>query len=115
MDTKWSYLNVRRVFNYVERSLKKGASGSSSSRTARARVANVARNISAFLRGLWMAGGLAGNTPEQAFYVLCDETNNPKNTVREGKLFVEVGIAPLYPAEFVLITIKPWEGGITGE
>jgi len=71
----------------------------------------VKRNITSFLRGLWMDGALVGATPEQAFYVVCDESNNPASSVDEGKLIVEIGIAPVKPAEFVIFRISQWQGG----
>ena len=52
-----------------------------------------------------------GATPEQAFYVLCDESNNPPSSVDEGRLIVEVGIRPVKPAEFVIFRISQWQGG----
>jgi phage tail sheath protein FI len=58
-----------------------------------------------------MQGALVGATPEQAFYVVCDESNNPRSSVDEGKLIVEVGIAPVKPAEFVIFRISQWQGG----
>jgi phage tail sheath protein FI len=73
--------------------------------------ARVRRTVAAFLRGLWMQGALVGATPEQAFYILCDESNNPPSSVDEGKLIVDVGIAPVKPAEFVIFRISQWQGG----
>jgi phage tail sheath protein FI len=58
-----------------------------------------------------MQGALVGATPEQAFYVICDESNNPASSVDEGKLIVEIGIAPVKPAEFVIFRISQWQGG----
>ena len=58
-----------------------------------------------------MQGALVGTTPEQAFYVLCDETNNPPSSVDEGKLIVEIGVCPSKPAEFVIFRISQWQGG----
>ena len=69
------------------------------------------RTIYAFLIGLWRDGALAGATPDQAFYVKCDEETNPPESVDEGKLIVEVGIAPVKPAEFVIFRISQWQGG----
>jgi uncharacterized protein len=71
----------------------------------------VKRTISAFLIGLWRQGALFGATPEQAFYVKCDEETNPPESVDEGKLVVEVGVAPVKPAEFVIFRISQWQGG----
>ena len=58
-----------------------------------------------------MQGALVGATPDQAYYVVCDESNNPRSSVLEGKLIVEVGIAPVTPAEFVIFRISQWDGG----
>jgi phage tail sheath protein FI len=71
----------------------------------------VKRNISAFLRNLWMQGALEGATAEQAFYVRCDDTINPRSSVAEGRLIVEIGIKPVIPAEFVVFRISQWQGG----
>ncbi|MFD1046038.1 undecaprenyl-diphosphate phosphatase [Kibdelosporangium lantanae] len=67
--------------------------------------------IKSSLRNLWMQGALVGNTPEEAFYILCDETNNPASSVDEGKLIVDIGIAPVKPAEFVIFRLSQWQGG----
>jgi phage tail sheath protein FI len=65
----------------------------------------VKRTLNAFLRGLWKDGALFGLTAEEAFYVKCDEETNPPESIDEGKLVVEVGIAPVKPAEFVIFRI----------
>lgn len=57
------------------------------------------------------AGALVGATPEQAFYVICDESNNPPSSVAEGKLIVDIGVAPSRPAEFVVFRISQWQSG----
>ena len=66
----------------------------------------VKRTVGAFLRGLWRDGALFGATPDQAFFVKCDAENNPPESIDEGKLIVEVGIAPVKPAEFVIFRIS---------
>jgi phage tail sheath protein FI len=73
----------------------------------------VKRTITAFLVGLWRQGALTGATPAQAFYVKCDAETNPPESVDEGKLVVEVGIAPVKPAEFVIFRISQWQNGAT--
>jgi phage tail sheath protein FI len=65
----------------------------------------VKRTLNAFLRGLWTEGALVGTTPDQAFYVKCDADTNPPESVDAGKLIVEVGLAPVKPAEFVIFRI----------
>jgi phage tail sheath protein FI len=61
--------------------------------------------VNAFLRGLWRDGALFGATAEQAFYVKCDEETNPPESIDMGKVVVEIGIAPVKPAEFVIFRI----------
>lgn len=110
-DSSWRYINVRRLFNYVEESIRRGTQWAVFEPNDRDLWQRVKRNITAFLRGLWMQGALVGATPEQAFYVLCDETNNPPSSVEEGKLIVEIGVCPSRPAEFVIFRISQWQGG----
>jgi hypothetical protein len=110
-DPSWKYINVRRLFNFVEESIRRGTQWAVFEPNDVDLWQRVKRNISAFLRGLWMQGALVGATPDQAFYVVCDESNNPRSSVVEGKLIVEIGIAPVTPAEFVIFRISQWDGG----
>jgi phage tail sheath protein FI len=110
-DPSWKYINVRRLFNFVEESIRRGTQWAVFEPNDIDLWQRVKRNIGAFLRGLWMQGALVGATPEQAYYVVCDESNNPRSSVLEGKLIVEVGIAPVTPAEFVIFRISQWDGG----
>ena len=110
-DPSWRYINVRRLFNFIEESIQRGTQWAVFEPNDFDLWQRVKRNITSFLRGLWMQGALVGATPEQAFYVLCDATNNPASSVDEGKLIVEVGIAPVKPAEFVIFRISQWQGG----
>ncbi len=110
-DPSWRYINVRRLFNFVEESIQRGTQWAVFEPNDYDLWQRVKRNITSFLRGLWMQGALVGATPEQAFYVLCDESNNPASSVDEGKLIVEIGIAPVKPAEFVIFRISQWQGG----
>jgi phage tail sheath protein FI len=73
----------------------------------------VKRNINAFFIGLWRQGAVAGNRPEEAFFVVCDESNNPQSSRDDGLLIVDVGVAPVKPAEFVVFQISQWQGGST--
>jgi phage tail sheath protein FI len=68
--------------------------------------AGVSRTVEAFLRGLWMSGALFGTSADEAFYVKCDEETNPPESIDQGKLVVEVGIAPVKPAEFVVFRVS---------
>jgi uncharacterized protein len=72
--------------------------------------AQVHRTISAFLFSVWRSGALFGETADQAFYVKCDEETNPPELRDVGQLVVEIGIAPVKPAEFVIFRISQFSG-----
>src|SRR6266508_2735648 len=110
-DQSWRYINVRRLFIFIEESIRRGTQWVVFEPNDSDLWARVRRTVSSFLTGLWMQGALVGATPEQAFFILCDETNNPTSSVDEGKLVVDVGIAPVKPAEFVIFRISQWQGG----
>src|SRR3989440_1992652 len=110
-DQSWRYINVRRLFIFIEESIRQGTQWGVFEPNDADLWARVRRTVSSFLRGLWMQGALVGATPDQAFFILCDETNNPPGSVDEGKLVVDVGVAPVKPAEFVIFRISQWQGG----
>jgi phage tail sheath protein FI len=104
-DTDWSYINVRRLFNMAEKTIMDGTQFAVFEPNDTALWEGVKRTLNAFLRGLWTDGALVGATPDQAFYVKCDAETNPPESVDAGKLIVEVGLAPVKPAEFVVFRI----------
>ena len=69
--------------------------------------------LSKFLAEFWAAGGLKGRNATEAFYVLCDGTNNTANSIENGEVRVEVGVALQTPAEFVVIEVSQFTGGAT--
>jgi len=71
----------------------------------------VTRDISAFLLRLWRQGALFGQTPEEAFYVKCDEETNPPEVIDAGQVVIEVGMCPVKPAEFVIFRIGQMPAG----
>jgi phage tail sheath protein FI len=75
----------------------------------------IRRTVNAFLLGLWREGALFGATPEEAFYVKCDAETNPPDQVGRGFVVIEVGIAPVRPAEFVVFKINQLTGGDVSE
>jgi phage tail sheath protein FI len=105
-DSDWRYINVRRLFNMVESTILEGTQWAVFEPNDMALWEGVQRTLNGFLRGLWSAGALFGTTAEQAFYVKCDAETNPPESIDEGKLVVEVGIAPVKPAEFVIFRIS---------
>ena len=67
------------------------------------------RTISSFLTGLWRDGALFGESVDQAFFVKCDAENNPPDSIDQGKVIMEIGIAPVKPAEFVIFRISQFK------
>ncbi len=106
----WRYINVRRLFIMVEASLDQGLQWVVFEPNDYTLWAKVRRDVTAFLRNVWRSGALFGVTPEQAFYVKCDEELNPVEVRDLGQLIIEVGLAPVKPAEFVIVRISQWAG-----
>lgn len=109
-DPSWRYINVRRLFNFVEASIERGTQWVVFEPNDQDLWARVRRDVSAFLRQVWRSGALFGATPDQAFYVKCDEELNPPEVRDVGQLIIEVGLAPVKPAEFVIFRISQWAG-----
>ncbi len=109
-DPSWKYINVRRLFNFVEASIERGTQWVVFEPNDQDLWSRVRRDVSAFLRQVWRSGALFGSTPDQAFYVKCDEELNPLEVRDVGQLIIEVGMAPVKPAEFVIFRISQWAG-----
>ncbi len=109
-DGSWRYINVRRLFSQVGQSLDTGLQWVVFEPNDHTLWAKVRRDITAFLRVIWRSGALFGVTPEQAFYVKCDAELNPPEIRDLGQLIIEVGMAPVKPAEFVILRLSQWAG-----
>jgi len=110
-DPQWTYLSVRRLFIYVEQSLKNSLQWVVFESNDHALWSAVTRDIVVFLTTLWQGGGLFGATASEAFFVTCDASNNPPETRMSGLLYIDIGLAPAYPAEFVVIRITQKTAG----
>jgi phage tail sheath protein FI len=110
-NPSWRYINVRRLFNYVEKSIENGTQWVVFEPNDRRLWARVRRDAVAFLKTVWRDGALFGSTPEEAFYVKCDDELNPPESRDLGRLVVEIGMAPVKPAEFVIFRISQWAAG----
>ncbi len=106
----WRYINVRRLFIMVEASMEIGLAWVVFEPNDYTLWAKVTRDVTSFLKVVWRGGALFGLTPEQAFYVKCDEELNPLEIRDLGQLIIEVGLAPVKPAEFVIFRISQWAG-----
>ena len=110
-DASWRYVNVRRLFNMVEQAIEQGTQWVVFEPNTPALWKRVKRDISAFLLRVWRSGALFGATPEEAFYVKCDEETNPPEVVDAGQLIIEIGMCPVKPAEFVVFRIGQMPAG----
>jgi phage tail sheath protein FI len=110
-DPEWRYLNVRRLFLFLEESIQKSTTWVVFEPNDRTLWKSLVRNVSAFLKLQWMQGALVGATEDQAFYVKCDEETNPQESIDLGRVITEIGVAPSKPAEFVIFRISQFAGG----
>ena len=101
----WKYLNVRRLFIYVEESIKANTNWVVFEPNSTALWSRVTRTIEAFLATCWRDGALAGSTPSEAFFVECGPTTMTQDDIDNGRLICQIGIAPVKPAEFVIFRI----------
>lgn len=104
-DAEWRYINVRRLFLVIEQSIKEGTQWCVFEPNDYILWKNIVRNVRAYLLTVWRSGALVGQTPEEAFYIKCDAETNPPELVDLGQVNIEVGIAPVKPAEFVIFKI----------
>jgi phage tail sheath protein FI len=110
-DPAWRYLNVRRLFNYLEESILLGTQWVVFEPNDDALWARVRRTVGSFLVNEWRKGALFGLTPDEAFYVRCDRETNPAEAIDAGQVTCEIGIAPVKPAEFVVFRLAQISGG----
>lgn len=110
-DKNWMYVNIRRLFLFLEESIQEGIRWAVFEPHNPALWAKLKRTITAFLVQQWRDGALFGNTPEEAFYVRIDETLNPDSQRALGRLYIEIGVRPSFPAEFIIVRIGIWQGG----
>ncbi|MGY2896271.1 phage tail sheath family protein [Deinococcus sp. UYEF24] len=110
-DARWRYVSVRRLFNFVEKSVERGTQWAVFEPNDDELWSRLRRDISAFLTIVWRSGALFGKTAGEAFYVKCDAELNPVEVRDLGMVYVEIGIAPVKPAEFVVLRFGQYTGG----
>jgi hypothetical protein len=108
-DARWRYINVRRLFSNIEESILQGTNWIVFEPNDDTLWRQIKRDINAFLSVVWRSGALFGKTPEEAYYVKCDEETNPKELRDLGYCVIEVGLAPVKPAEFVVFKVSQKE------
>lgn len=107
-DPEWKYVNLRRYFAYLERSIDRGTQWAVFEPNGETLWANVRRTVEDFLFAEWQAGALVGDRPERAYFVKCDRSTMSQNDIDNGRLVCLIGVAPVHPAEFVIFRIGQW-------
>ncbi|WP_117212440.1 phage tail sheath family protein [Allorhizocola rhizosphaerae] len=108
--SEWRYLNVRRLFNMLKESIGDGTRWIVFEPNDNLLWKSIRRDVSAFLTRVWRDGALQGRTPQEAFFVKCDEETNPAEVRDAGQVVTLIGVAPVKPAEFVIFKISQSSG-----
>ena len=107
-DPEWKYVNIRRYLIYLEQSIDNGTQWAVFEPNGEPLWDAVRRSVSDFLFNEWKNGALQGSTPDHAFFVRCDRTTMTQDDIDNGRLIVEVGVAALRPAEYIIFRIGQW-------
>lgn len=105
-DQQWKYVNVRRLFLFLEESIDEGTQWVVFEPNDEALWALVRQTVSNFLTTVWRTGALAGTTADEAFFVTCDRSTMTDDDIANGRLICVIGVAPVFPAEFVIFRIQ---------
>ena len=112
-DPAWKYINVRRLFNYLEKSIQVNTDWIVFEPNDRDLWAKISRTIAGFLVMEWRKGALFGSTPDEAFFVKCDDETNPAEAIDLGQVMCQIGVAPVKPAEFVIFQLQQLPSGVS--
>jgi phage tail sheath protein FI len=107
-DAEWKYVSVRRYFIYLEQSIVEGLQWVVFEPNDEPLWSAVRQTITNFLSKNWLRGALLGSKPEEAFFVICDRTTMTQDDIDNGRLIAVIAVAPVKPAEFVIIRIGLW-------
>lgn len=105
-DPSWKYVNVRRLFIFIEESIKANTNWAVFEPNDEVLWVRVKRTIDVFLTGLWRGGSLAGSAPSEAFFVNIGRDTMSQDDIENGRLICVIGVAPVKPAEFVIFRIS---------
>jgi uncharacterized protein len=107
-DPEWKYVNLRRYFAYLQRSIERGTQWAVFENNSEPLWANVRSTVEDFLFNEWKSGRLMGEKPDEAYFVRCDRSTMTQNDLDNGRLICQVGVSPVRPAEFVIFRIGQW-------
>lgn len=108
--SEWKYLPVRRLALFLEQSIYQGLAWVVFEPNDEPLWGQIRLNVEAFMQGLFLRGAFQGTSPRQAYYVVCDRSNNPQSDVDPGIVNIDIGFAPLRPAEFVVLKFRQIAG-----
>lgn len=114
-DPDWIYINVRRLFLYIEESIEESTQWLVFEPNSERLWSRVIATLTPFLSRLRKEGALMGTTDEEAFFIRCDRTTMTQDDIDNGRLIVVIGVAPVKPAEFVIFRIAQTKVGATIE
>ncbi len=111
-DKSWRFVNVRRLLMMIEESVEEATQWAVFEPNDFHLRTGIIVSVSGFLEELWRRGALSGDTPDEAFFVRCDDVNNPQEVIDAGRIIADVGVAPSIPAEFIVFRIGKVEDRI---
>lgn len=106
LASEWKYVPVRRLALFIEESIRRGTVWVVFDPIDEALRSQIRRHVGSFMAQLFRAGAIAGSMPDDAYFVRCDADTTTENDIREGIINVDVGFAPLRPAEFIRMRIS---------
>jgi phage tail sheath protein FI len=112
-NTSEKYVTVRRSLNYLKDVVKQKTAFAMFEPNDQRLWSDITVRLSSLLNAFWATGGLKGNSSTEAYYVICNSTNNTQNDIEDGRVNVTIGVALQSPAEYIVINISQWTGGST--
>lgn len=113
-DPEWMYVNVRRLFIFLEHSIDKATQWAVFEPNGEPLWRNITRTVKDFLEVQWRNGALLGSRPDEAYFVRCDRSTMTQNDLDNGRLICLIGVSPVKPAEFVVFRIGQWTADARG-
>lgn len=110
-DSDWKFIHVRRLMSAIEETLQRYSRWVVFRNNDATLRLSLKHSLEVMLQGIWAKGGLKGGTPAQAFFVKCDDTNNPQAVIDQGQLICQVGVAVAAPMEFIVFEIRQEAAG----
>ena len=104
------FITIRRSMNFLKSTLEAQTAFAVFEPNDERLWAKINNRLSQTLTNFWATGNLKGNTANEAFYIICNSTNNTPSTIGDGYVNVQIGVSLLSPAEFIVISVSQWAG-----